>query len=50
MEKEQTATTVKRCIVCKGTSEGRVLLCAVEDEREVWVCTRCLPRLIHGPH
>lgn len=48
MEKEQPKADVKRCIVCKSTSEGRTLLCGVQNEKEVWVCTRCLPILIHG--
>ncbi|MBI2958612.1 MAG: hypothetical protein HYY32_07215 [Chloroflexi bacterium] len=50
MEKEQPAQEVKRCIVCKSTSEGRVLLKGVQNEKDVYCCTRCLPMLIHGPH
>lgn len=38
------------CLRCSATSESRVLLvCEVEGE-EKWVCTACLPALIHGGH
>lgn len=50
MEQKQSTTEVKKCIVCKCTSEGKVLLSGVQDEKQVWVCTRCLPMLIHGAH
>lgn len=50
LEKEQTSLPVKKCMVCQRTSQDRVLLCGVENDKEVWVCTRCLPMLIHGPH
>ncbi len=49
-EKEQSSTSPKSCLICHATSEERVLLCGVEQDRDVWVCVRCLPRLIHGAH
>ncbi len=50
MEKEQSISEAKKCLVCRSSSEGRVLLKGVQDEKDVWVCTRCLPMLIHGAH
>lgn len=36
------------CFICKKTdNQGVLLLCRKEGE-ELWVCTRCLPILIHG--
>jgi hypothetical protein len=49
-EEEQSPDAEKRCLVCQVTSEERVLLCGVEQNRDVWVCVRCLPMLIHGVH
>ncbi|MFH1002777.1 MAG: hypothetical protein V1780_01375 [Chloroflexota bacterium] len=40
----------KSCMICQATSQEKVLLCAEDHNREVWVCTQCLPRLIHGSH
>ena len=50
MEKEPSMAETKKCVVCKCTGEGKVLLSGVQDEKQVWVCTRCLPMLIHGAH
>jgi len=38
----------QRCFRC-GTSEDRGVLVPVRTEgKSLWVCTRCLPALIHG--
>jgi ferredoxin len=38
----------QRCHVC-GTGEDRAVLMPCRTEgASLWVCTRCLPRLIHG--
>jgi len=50
LEKENTAPQAKQCLVCKATSDKKVLLCGEQNGKEVWVCTRCLPMLIHGAH
>ncbi|MBI2858183.1 MAG: hypothetical protein HYX90_03815 [Chloroflexi bacterium] len=50
MDKEQPAAEAKKCMVCRSGSEGRVLLKGIQNDKEVWVCTRCLPMLIHGAH
>lgn len=50
MEKEQSGVENQKCVVCNGSCEGRVLLKGVKDHKDVWVCTRCLPVLIHGQH
>ena len=49
-EKEQPSTGQKRCLICHATSEETVLLHGVERDGDIWVCVRCLPRLIHGAH
>ena len=41
---------VKECLVCKTTSQNRVLISAEYEDRPVWVCVGCLPMLIHGAH
>ncbi len=50
VEKEQSPKSEKKCLVCQVTSEERILLGGVEQDREVWVCVQCLPMLIHGVH
>ncbi len=40
----------KACIVCQAKSQDRVLLCGTFRDKEVWVCVRCLPTVIHGAH
>ena len=49
-DKPETAGDKKSCFICRATSQERVLLCGEDHDREVWVCTRCLPQLIHGDH
>ena len=49
-EEEQSPEGERRCLVCQVTSEERVLLYAVKQNQDVWVCVGCLPRLIHGAH
>jgi MinD superfamily P-loop ATPase len=38
----------QRCHVCDATEAQRVLLPCRKDGESLWVCTRCLPALIHG--
>lgn len=50
MEEKSPETKDARCGQC-GTESDRVVLlpCRYED-RDDWVCVRCLPMLIHGAH
>jgi len=38
----------QRCHVCEAGEESRVLLPCRKAGESLWVCTRCLPQLIHG--
>ncbi|MEA3376251.1 MAG: 4Fe-4S binding protein [Chloroflexota bacterium] len=38
----------QRCHVCSAGEASRVLLPCRTGGRSLWVCTRCLPQLIHG--
>ncbi len=40
----------KVCTVCKANSSDRILLNGISKDKEVWVCVKCLPVLIHGGH
>lgn len=49
-ETAQPPSEEKSCILCGIKSEERVLLCAEQKSKQVWVCVQCLPILIHGGH
>jgi hypothetical protein len=36
------------CFVCGKTENQGVLLPGRKGGQDLWVCTRCLPMLIHG--
>jgi MinD superfamily P-loop ATPase len=36
------------CHICSGGEDVRVLLPCRKEGESLWVCTRCLPQLIHG--
>jgi hypothetical protein len=36
------------CFLCQKTEYQGVLLLCRKEGQELWVCTRCLPMLIHG--
>jgi hypothetical protein len=36
------------CFVCQKTEHQGVLLPCRKEGQDLWVCTRCLPMLIHG--
>jgi hypothetical protein len=38
------------CFNCGNTSQNVALLRALINNVKQWVCVRCLPHLIHGPH
>jgi Na+-translocating ferredoxin:NAD+ oxidoreductase RNF subunit RnfB len=38
----------QHCFRCNGSEEEAVLLPCRQGGRSLWVCTRCLPTLIHG--
>lgn len=38
------------CFNCGKTSEQAALFRTLIKNTEQWVCARCLPALIHGPH
>ncbi len=44
----------RACLLCGAKSDDRVLLCAEQKGKTVWVCVRCLPKLVHpgeaNPH
>ena len=48
MEKRGTVYIEQRCHVCDTGEENRVLLPCRKAGQSLWVCTRCLPALIHG--
>jgi len=39
---------VQTCFRCGGSEEGATLLPCRREGQSLWVCTRCLPVLIHG--
>ncbi len=36
------------CFRCGGSERGAILVPVRTEGRSLWVCTRCLPTLIHG--
>lgn len=50
LEQEKRGTTyiAQHCFMCNQGEESRVLLPCRTAGKSVWVCTRCLPQLIHG--
>jgi len=36
------------CFVCQEAEDQGVLILCRKKEEDLWVCTRCLPMLIHG--
>jgi ribosomal protein S27AE len=49
MSEQKTAQT-PTCYNCGNTSEKAALFRVLIKHVEQWVCARCLPILIHGPH
>ncbi len=47
-QKEQVRIEVQKCFNCGNTEMDRPLLPCRKEGESVWVCTRCLPALIHG--
>ncbi len=39
---------IQRCFQCGGSEEESTLLPCRRQGQSLWVCTRCLPALIHG--
>ncbi len=48
MEKRGKLYITQRCHLCGTGEDSHVLLPCRTDGASLWVCTRCLPRLIHG--
>jgi Fe-S-cluster-containing hydrogenase component 2 len=48
MEERGAAYIEQVCHVCGAGEQSRVLLPCRKDGASLWVCTRCLPALIHG--
>ena len=46
-ERGQTCIT-QSCFHCRATEDQRALLPVRTKGQSLWVCTRCLPALIHG--
>jgi hypothetical protein len=44
-----TITTVHRCLNCQDTENERPLINLRYAGQPAWVCSRCLPVLIHHP-
>ncbi len=42
------AYMAQTCFQCGGSEQERTLLPCRHQGRSLWVCTRCLPALIHG--
>ncbi|WP_301553651.1 hypothetical protein [Desulfuribacillus alkaliarsenatis] len=38
----------RACSVCTNSEDDRVLIHAVVDGKDTYVCVKCLPMLIHG--
>ena len=38
----------QKCFICGSSEEHAILLPCRKEGDSVWVCTRCLPQLIHG--
>lgn len=38
------------CFVCGNDEDSNVLLPCRSEGKDLWVCVRCLPPLIHGQH
>ncbi len=49
-ERKQTGEKyiAQKCFSCGGSEENSVLIPCRKQGESVWVCTRCLPSLIHG--
>ena len=43
-----TTYIVQTCHICGGGEDAHVLLPCRKAGESLWVCTRCLPALIHG--
>ncbi len=48
MEQRGTAYIAQSCMRCRAGEAEAVLLPCRTAGRSLWVCTRCLPALIHG--
>jgi Fe-S-cluster-containing hydrogenase component 2 len=48
MSARGTTYIAQTCHVCGTGEDSRVLLPCRKDGASLWVCTRCLPALIHG--
>lgn len=48
MQERGKVYIAQKCHVCAATEAQRVLLPCRKDGDSLWVCTRCLPALIHG--
>ena len=48
-QREQAGQYIAQtCFHCGSSEEGAVLLPCRKEGQSLWVCTRCLPVLIHG--
>jgi hypothetical protein len=47
-KKEKEEKKEINCFLCQKTEDQGVLLLCRKGGEELWVCTRCLPMLIHG--
>jgi Fe-S-cluster-containing hydrogenase component 2 len=48
MESRGKTYIAQSCHVCGTGEDSRVLIPCRRDGASLWVCTRCLPALIHG--
>lgn len=44
------ATTTTTCLNCDRSDEMIPLVALRYGGNEAWICSQCLPRLIHEPH
>jgi hypothetical protein len=47
---DNTKTDTPACFNCGNTSDDAALFRVLIKRIEQWVCARCIPVLIHGPH
>jgi MinD superfamily P-loop ATPase len=45
---QATSYLIQTCFRCGASEEGSTLLPCRREGQSLWVCTRCLPVLIHG--
>ncbi len=48
MKERGTTYIAQKCFVCEQDEKSKILIPCRTAGKSLWVCTNCLPRLIHG--